>query len=651
MSRPGTPIAPSGATAAPSEPMPVVDATGAGPSTATGQAVAVRRPQGIAAISSLPDPFPPGMSTTVGRPGPPSGGWGRWPSRNELRDADMSAQPEVHARAPWFSEDDLLEMQGEITHWVDAVRTLPNGIPSDAVMTEDWRRRIALPDQALERGPNETVAQARVRLVRLVVERFEATVSGYEIFPRRWGVDTWTPRCNIEWDHCRELASIDTSTFPAGGPRVMQRAMLMYHPTLPQDFREQTRSGSAFWESIRVERSNRNRYGYLIPHQCREVAIVRRDAMPGRWPRVPMWFAEYEVPQGCLVELPPCVTYVGLWLNEHRDSPYWSVFVTEWCVLAAKNLLWDAYDRMYLWYVPAHVAEGIEYLAQAGALDAPLNGSANVDEAVELVRLSRSQRWDEVQRGNNHRTPPPCSMFSPGRTEPAGDFVFIDAATRTRISTAEARAIQARRAGQEPPPPPRYSAGSGGGRRSRRGRSRRRDPIEWKSDGWMTAVNQDAGQPSGADRERQAKIPRVEAEAGPSTTVLPRPGTPGATSPDRTRAARIASASAAASTQVDVGSAAGASGEATKQAEPTKSEPEVIDLTGDDDKVKSEPVEEGSASAPRATTSNMDAIIGIAAESMLNAGMDAAAVREALSRMRQGRRPAGGGEADKPEGS
>ena len=110
-------------------------------------------------------------------------------------------------------------------------------------------------------------------------------------------------------------------------------------------------------------------------------------------------------------------------------------------MLAAKNLLWDAYDRMYLWYVPPRVADGIEYLAQAGALDVPLSGSANVDEVVKLVRLARQQSWDNVPRGQNHRTPPPCARHSPGREGPSGDDVFIEAATRTRISAREARAM------------------------------------------------------------------------------------------------------------------------------------------------------------------------------------------------------------------
>ena len=55
--------------------------------------------------------------------------------------------------------------------------------------------------------------------------------------------------------------------------------MLLAGQTLPNEFRDMTRQNSEFWESIRVERSNRNRYGYLIPHQCREVAIVRTADM------------------------------------------------------------------------------------------------------------------------------------------------------------------------------------------------------------------------------------------------------------------------------------------------------------------------------------------------------------------------------------
>ena len=615
-------------------------------SASASNSVVVAPPRGgMARMSTLPDPFPPGgRATTTALPsrfGEPPGGWRGYPTRVELRATTMSADPALYARAPWFSEEAILEVSGILSFWVDSVQNLPGDIPSDAVMTHDWRRRIALPDHALLREEGEPIEQARVRLVLLVCDRLAATVQGYEILPTAWALDTWTPRCNTEYEYCRYLAEVDVDGWPSGGPHVMMRALLMTGASLPEDFRTQTRIGSAFWESIRVERTNRNRYGYLIPHQCREVAIIHPDEMPRRFVRVPLWLPEYEVPQGCLVELPPCVTYVGTYLDSRRDSPYWSAFVTEWCALTAKNLLWDAYDRMYLWYVPPRVADGIEYLANAGALDEVLGSRANVDEAVELVRMSRSQDWDNVPRGNNHRTPPPCARLSPGREEPAGDYVFVEARSRTRLTQAEAQRARARRGDTVAPPragPPRSA-------RNRASRSRRRQaPIEWRSDGWTQALGGDDGA-GPSDAPRRAKIPRVEEDRDPAPAPrLPsQPGTPAVTSPVGPRG-RTQTQSGAVSTQVaktesapGTSMAAGGTTRAPAAANATTTEAasatqEVVDLTADDE-VKAEPVEVGTKPSS-ARAEDLNAMIGIAAESMLNAGVSADVIRDTIARMR-----------------
>ena len=188
-----------------------------------------------------------------------------------------------------------------------------------------------------------------------------------------------------------------------------------------------------------------------------------------RWPAVEEWFAGYEVPQGCLVELPAIVTYCGFALRERRDSPFWHTVVTEWCVNAAKNLLWEAYDRFYLWFTPELVVAGIRYLAEQGALDLPLGGTDNVAEMLALLAIAAATRWDTVPRDNRHRTPPPpCAAFSPGRVDDAGDFIYIDPWSRVRISCAEARVLGDRRAGR-----------SGPGALSRRLRAPRASPVSY----------------------------------------------------------------------------------------------------------------------------------------------------------------------------
>ena len=638
MSRPGTP-----GPAPVEQTEPAQAASGSpGPSGAPPVSTAAR--DVVAATAA-----PASGTQPVTRPGEPPGGWRGYPSRTELNAASCEEDPALHSRAPWFSEEDLFEANDILSYWVDSVRMLPGGIPSAALTTEDWRRRLALPDRALLRVGQESVADARVRLVRLVCDRFAATFDEYETFPSSWEMDTWTPRCSSEYEYARELVELDYREWPRGGPYVLSRAMLFQSPTLPEGFRTISRTGSGFWESIRMERSNRNRYGFLIPHQCREVAAIRADEMARRWPRVPTWFEEYEVPQGCLAELPAAVTYVGTWLDERRDSPYWTVFLTEWCVTVAKNLLWDAYDRMYLWFISARVFDGIEYLVNNGAMDLPLGGQANANEALELARLSRSQDWDNVPRGNNHRTPPPCARHSPGREVLAGDFVFVDAATRTRITQREAQNLQSRKVGSGPSP----AAGPAGrplswGPRRQNDRSRARRTT-WLSGGWEGAVNADRKpKVEGGERERRAKIPRVDEGPPATATRLPSlPGTPARGSQVHTAPVGGAPAVAGASTQATPsgtgagGASAGPSGRGPNErggAGPGGKSVEVIEISSDEDKplvkteVREEPVPSTNANAG---ASSIDAMIGIAVESMLNAGMDASAIRDAVAQMRQ----------------
>ena len=156
-------------------------------------------------------------------------------------------------------------------------------------------------------------------------------------------------------------------------------------------------------------------------------------------------------------------------------------------------------------------------------------------------------------------------------------------------------------------------------------------------------------QPEGDDeRGRRAKIPRVEEDRDPAPeSALPsRPGTPAAGARTGYVAARTSSAAGArsvagATSAAGDGSTAGpstavetttacASGAGPSQPKP---EVDVVDLTETDDEVKREPTEVDVSAQP--TESGIDAVIGIAAESMLNAGMDAAAIRTAIARMRE----------------
>jgi hypothetical protein len=542
---------------------------------------------------------------------------------SELEARTPEEAPELHARAPWYSEEALRDRDDLLPRYYNSLGYLPGEIPGRAITTPDWTRRIALPVRAYAHHP-AGVQAARTRLVEAVTARFNRTTQGLDMFPNNWDLDTWSPRISEEYEYARDLARLDMSDWP-DDPRVMTRAMLYDYSILPADFRTRRRLSVPWFEGMRFERQGRNRYGLLLAHQWREAEAMDPEHMVHRYPRVPDWFAEYyEVPQGCFAELGPSVTYVGFWLMERRDTPYWSIFLTEWCVNVAQTLLWDAYDRLYLWYVPRHVEGGIRYLVDDNALDVPLGGRANVNEMVALLDISAGINWDNVPRGNSHRSPPPCAMYSPGRTAPAGDFVHFDPATRAEITQARhTQLLRARTAGEVAPPlaeaEPGPSTVTRPAPRSRnRSRARRRNSRRTSS-GWATAVKEEEPAVPQGPESRGGMTPGAgpSSARGPGHSAVPvPPGTPRYLGGSSARGA--------------MGSTTAATGRAPSSAD------DVVVISDDDTKPEVKP-EPGVApeTAPAADTT--DAVIGRTAEAMLAAGVDADAIRKTIAELRNQR--------------
>ena len=175
-------------------------------------------------------PGTPGPGPVPATPSRAAGGaavvdaWRGYPTASELEARGPEEAPELHARAPWYSEESLRQDHDLLGLYYNHVGQLPGEIPSAAVTTEDWMRRIAVPAYALLRHPNG-VRPARVRLVEAVNRRFERTAQDLEIFPVEWRLDTWTPRSDLEYEYARELARTDMSEWP-DYPQVMWRGML-----------------------------------------------------------------------------------------------------------------------------------------------------------------------------------------------------------------------------------------------------------------------------------------------------------------------------------------------------------------------------------------------------------------------------------------
>ena len=90
---------------------------------------------------------------------------------------------------------------------------------------------------------------------------------------------------------------------------------------------------------LKFERRMRNRMGLFAAHEWVEVTIFERSVLNTRYPEVPPWFAQYEVPADFIAEVPPCWVYCGLSLLEDPQSARWMVFLSEWLAIVAKRFL------------------------------------------------------------------------------------------------------------------------------------------------------------------------------------------------------------------------------------------------------------------------------------------------------------------------
>ena len=79
------------------------------------------------------------------------------------------------------------------------------------------------------------------------------------------------------------------------------------------------------------------------------MTTFERSVLNTRYPEIPAWFAQYEVPADFIAEVPPCLVYSRLSLLEDLQSARWMVFLSEWLAIVAKRFLWSAYDgRLYV---------------------------------------------------------------------------------------------------------------------------------------------------------------------------------------------------------------------------------------------------------------------------------------------------------------
>jgi hypothetical protein len=126
-----------------------------------------------------------------------------------------------------------------------------------------------------------------------------------------------------------------------------------------------------------------------------QVEYYEQSSVPKEtlYPKIPTWFAVYDVPAAMYVPHPGVVAYRGKALL-NNDSLHWAVFRTEWTVNVFARWVDDAHYRGLLWHLPIGVRQGIDWLAVVALLQGCEYAVATVDG---LLKLHDSYSWDSEQ--------------------------------------------------------------------------------------------------------------------------------------------------------------------------------------------------------------------------------------------------------------
>ena len=351
----------------------------------------------------------------------------------------------LYSRAPWFHITGF-RMAPLLGEYVAAGR-FPDMIPSVAVNTREWEMRCIVPAPQLNRRgikgyvPNLTLAK-RERFTRLIYSRLRRTFADTLPSCLDDRLDTWYFRTAGEQSYATRLAGILALRSEWAGSLSYNQEALALPCILRADFRYVTRrrGQEPFVDCIRDERRNRSRTGYFVPYHMVEFEALTPPARNGRFIPLPECWDDYEVPQGWFVpELPAVLTYASSYILDNHESGVWVIVFTEWIARVGAALIWDAYDRFRVWWLPPLVREGLKNLD----LTVAYGSRFNAEEVQTLVEVIEDTDWENVPLAQSAGM---SSMgnHSPGRDHPtAGDFIYYDPWRRVTVSPEEAGLLAA----------------------------------------------------------------------------------------------------------------------------------------------------------------------------------------------------------------
>lgn len=303
----------------------------------------------------------------------------------ELRNFDVvwARNREEFTYCVWASSAACIALENRIS---ELMRSNPTSIPRVVRATLSWRDRLLLHTAVpWERYPKDVEAREEVA-----------------------GSQLSSPECH--------LVAPTPAHYGRSGTIVIRPSLTDSHgnfvgyTTLPTSLRDELETYVPLaWR--RFARTRRHRYERLIAeHQC-EVELFQNYAVASRYPALPSWWNEVEVPYGFYNAVPFFATYRAS--DIEHNAPYVDVFLrSEWALSVAVHLMYEARGGR-LWWIPFDVRQDIIRLQ--------LTDSSSIEDAAEagirrqlaqLIGFIDSLAWSKIPRDGKLPSYPDMGDFA-----------------------------------------------------------------------------------------------------------------------------------------------------------------------------------------------------------------------------------------------
>lgn len=357
-----------------------------------------------------------------------------YPAPSAFDNVNVAEDLDLLAEAPWLELEALAD--NELMKRYSEEGWLPGSVPLSALNTPAWRDRCCHAKGALFVTSSRTDFAVRREFARAVYSGYNRLRTFVPVDPLL-RLDMHLYRTQGEIEYARALGALGPDILGPWRGRLMvaQRALMFTKPQLRCEFRY-LRKNAPYWRSfVRSERRARSVMGNLVPYQDITAFQFRADARADRWPVVNTLWSRVEVPQGCLVELPPVVSYLGSELVADPESGVWVVVLTEMVAKTASFILQEAYDCYRLWALSPHTIRFIRELD----LSLVLGNQVNVDELLGFVQVIEDTDFKSLPGRWKNRSSRSVEK-SPGRIGVGADWVYYDPHERRCIDEATAKA-------------------------------------------------------------------------------------------------------------------------------------------------------------------------------------------------------------------